>query len=323
MGHIERAVRVAVLVREGANAAANGQRYKHGLRGLLEHLDHGHVLQGEVSKARDIEEGDLICALLIVSTCQVHRLAKVAHLARFTHVILVPLGHHQITCVIGPDVQARNDALGQARARAIHRHGVAGFSVGLEEVVKQLKAELSALFRVKLSGHDIARLYTADKFIRIVRGRQDNVVAVRGHVKGVDKVKLLLACQAIEQARRLPGPQPVPPDVRDRQVGLESLDSARDDTQARHARGLFTGFKQDLQTQAYAEVRPVLPEVCLERLRVALVVQGGHHAAEVAHARADQLVGVQDVIGVLSHVNRVTELANRVDHASDIAGTVV
>jgi len=111
---------LAVGVRELADAAADGERHKHALAGRLQHRQHGQVAQREVAEAGDVEEGDLVGALLEVARRQVDGRAQVAHVARaalLAHVVLVALGDHQVAGVVAAHVQAGDDALGQALGR--------------------------------------------------------------------------------------------------------------------------------------------------------------------------------------------------------------
>ena len=58
-------------------------------------------------------KGHLIGPFLKIAAGQIHRFAQVAHTARFSHIVLVALGHHQISLVVGTHIQAGDDALGQ------------------------------------------------------------------------------------------------------------------------------------------------------------------------------------------------------------------
>ena len=107
----------AVLVGEIPDAAADGQRHENVSGRFLEHLDHGHVFQGEIPEPGDVQKSDLVGPLLEVASGQFHRFAQVAHVSVFTHIVLVAFGHHQIAPVVGTHIQAGNDALGQAGLR--------------------------------------------------------------------------------------------------------------------------------------------------------------------------------------------------------------
>ena len=78
-----------------------------------QHLQHGQILQGEIAKAGDVEKGDLVGPLLVIAPGQVHRLAQVADLPFFAHVVLVALGDHQVAPIVGAHIQAGDDPLGQ------------------------------------------------------------------------------------------------------------------------------------------------------------------------------------------------------------------
>lgn len=50
-GHLQRRVVLAAAVGELADTAAHGERHKHALAGLAQHLQHGQVAQREVAEA--------------------------------------------------------------------------------------------------------------------------------------------------------------------------------------------------------------------------------------------------------------------------------
>ena len=98
-------------------AAADGQGHEHVAGSLLKHLQHGHVRQGEIPETGNVEKGDFIGPLFVVALGQGHRFAQIADVAFFAHIILVPLGDHQVTPVVGAHVQTGDDPFGQPRCR--------------------------------------------------------------------------------------------------------------------------------------------------------------------------------------------------------------
>ena len=86
-------------VLQGADAAAYGDRHEHLLDSLAHHVGHG--LAGFVGGG-DVQEDDLVCALLGVVGGQLHRVTGVADVDK-----VHALDHPSI-----PDVQARDNAFG-------------------------------------------------------------------------------------------------------------------------------------------------------------------------------------------------------------------
>mmetsp|Transcript_7877 Transcript_7877/g.26155 ORF Transcript_7877/g.26155 Transcript_7877/m.26155 type:complete len:311 (+) Transcript_7877:66-998(+) len=104
--HLEARVRPPFRVGKVADAAAHGERDEHRLARALHHLEHRRVLERKIAVPRNVEEGDLVGALVKVALRELDGLAKVAHVAaaatvaavagirRLPHVVRVALGHH-------------------------------------------------------------------------------------------------------------------------------------------------------------------------------------------------------------------------------------
>ena len=90
----------ATYVVDRPNSATHGQRYEHLACYLLDHPDHGIALIGG---CRYIEKGELVRALLIVTTGNLHRVSGVAYVDEL-HPFDDPSGIH---------VQTRDNAFGE------------------------------------------------------------------------------------------------------------------------------------------------------------------------------------------------------------------
>src|SRR5690606_11393849 len=103
----------AVNVVQAANAAADGQRDKHLARHRLDHVDRGLAV---VRACGDVEEGDLVGALLVVARRHFDRVAGVADVDEI----------HALDHATVVDVEAGNDALGQAHRRRAYLPNTGG-----------------------------------------------------------------------------------------------------------------------------------------------------------------------------------------------------
>eukprot|EP00312_Isochrysidales_sp_CCMP1244_P035710 CAMPEP_0202757430 /NCGR_PEP_ID=MMETSP1388-20130828/16363_1 /ASSEMBLY_ACC=CAM_ASM_000864 /TAXON_ID=37098 /ORGANISM="Isochrysis sp, Strain CCMP1244" /LENGTH=373 /DNA_ID=CAMNT_0049425321 /DNA_START=49 /DNA_END=1168 /DNA_ORIENTATION=+ len=119
VGDLQRGRACSLRVDEVLDAASDAERDEAGARRLGEHFEHRQVRQRALAEARDVEESDLVCPLLVVPPRQRHRLAQVAHLAAalLAAVVLVALGHHEVARVVGAHVEAGDDAAARARGQ--------------------------------------------------------------------------------------------------------------------------------------------------------------------------------------------------------------
>ena len=91
----------AVGIGEAADAAADGERHEDVLARLLDQRQHRRVVERKVAEAGDVEEGELVGALLVILARERDGLAEVADLAAaraalvlLAHVVLVALRAH-------------------------------------------------------------------------------------------------------------------------------------------------------------------------------------------------------------------------------------
>eukprot|EP00754_Rhynchopus_humris_P016289 Rhum_TRINITY_DN14506_c20_g1::Rhum_TRINITY_DN14506_c20_g1_i1::g.95513::m.95513 len=336
--HVDGAVELAAVgVREGADAAADAERHEDALRCLPQHLEHGLVLERRAAEGRDVQEGDLVGAVLVVTLRQLHRLAQVAHLtlcvvrALLTHVVLVALRHNDVAAVVRAHVEARDDPLRHLRLRLLLLPPVALLHLRLvlvrhlQEVLDQRKPLRRALLRVELRREHVALLHGGHDALPAVVGRREDPLRRRVlHVRheGVHEVVVRLR---VDQVRLLPDTHAVPADRRHGAAVLHSepRDLARDDAEALNARGLLALLEERLHAEAHAEKRLACLDVVANRLHKAEVVQAPHRGAERSDTREDQAVSLHDLRGGGGHLHRPSEVLDGVDDAADIAGAVV
>ena len=113
-GHLQRGVLLPVLVREAADAATNGKRHEAALARVAHHLEHRRVSEWEIAKTSDVQEGDLIGAVLEILLRERYGVPEVSHLAAVSllaHVVLVALRHDEIASIVRAHVHACDEAL--------------------------------------------------------------------------------------------------------------------------------------------------------------------------------------------------------------------
>mmetsp|Transcript_5664 Transcript_5664/g.15837 ORF Transcript_5664/g.15837 Transcript_5664/m.15837 type:complete len:319 (-) Transcript_5664:755-1711(-) len=123
--HVQRGPgRVSLRVCVGANAAAHRERHEDALGCLLEHAQHGHILEHALAEAGNVQEGDLVSALVVVALRELDGLPQIAHgalgvggFALLANVVLVALRHHEIALVVSAHVKAGDDAPRKGRGR--------------------------------------------------------------------------------------------------------------------------------------------------------------------------------------------------------------
>mmetsp|Transcript_5421 Transcript_5421/g.20354 ORF Transcript_5421/g.20354 Transcript_5421/m.20354 type:complete len:355 (+) Transcript_5421:880-1944(+) len=176
--HLQRGVGDAVGVGEISNAAAHGEGDEDGLGRPSQHLEHGRVRQRQVPVPGDVQERHLVRALLEVLARELDGFAEVTNVAPvvlLANVVRIPLGHHQVTGVVGPDVEARDDALGEARVDARGGFGLGPraplVGVTLEEVSEDGQSLLARLFRVELARRHLALLHRRDELPAVLARR--------------------------------------------------------------------------------------------------------------------------------------------------------
>ena len=338
-------------------------RHKQTLAGRLEHAEHRRVPQRRVAEARDVEKRDLVRALLVVARGELDGFAQVADLAACTsirplpHVVLVALGHDEVSRIVAADVEARHDALGHTFG-----HGGSGSSsrnssggggggggsskiptstnMSPEKGSQKVQPSLAALLGVKLRRHHVALADGRDKVDAIARGRVDPFLGARTDAKRVDKVESRRvergSVHASLRRRRALSPRrrEVPPNVRNRERAPSLLDHhparkprdlSLDDAQTSDARRLVAALKQGLHAEANAKERAVRRAVLLQRRSQPSLVQHRHRGAKGADARKYEALDLvrQQLLGCGNVHDTVTQLANGVANAPDVARAIV
>ena len=95
-------------VLDHAHAAADGKRDEHLFSHLFDHVQDDVAIVGA---GGDVEEGDLVCTLLVVAAGDLHRVAGIAQLDEIDALDHAP----------GLHVQAGDDALGQHQQRSLEK----------------------------------------------------------------------------------------------------------------------------------------------------------------------------------------------------------
>ena len=107
----------SVCVDSVANTTSYRQRYEDGFAGSAQDFEHGCISDGAVAEGGNVEEGDLVGALLVVLLRHVDWLAQVAHSSigiLLSHIVLVALCNHQIAVVVRSHVETCDDSPCQA-----------------------------------------------------------------------------------------------------------------------------------------------------------------------------------------------------------------
>mmetsp|Transcript_41032 Transcript_41032/g.95811 ORF Transcript_41032/g.95811 Transcript_41032/m.95811 type:complete len:276 (-) Transcript_41032:161-988(-) len=269
-------------------------------RGLAEHLQHGQIGKGAFPEAGDVEESDLVGALLVVSSRERDGLAEVAHVAlagrSLAHVVLVALGDDQIARIIRAHVEARDDALAKpGRERARHRRGLRRWRLVdriADERLEQAQADGTRLLRMELHGRDAPPGDAAHVRLAVPRQAERPRRELGGgcHSERVHKVKSVAQLDAVEQRRLLLWGDAIPPNLRDGEafVDVESADPPRQQPEPLAARAFVRALEECLHAQADAEKRPIGAHICAQRLDEALHLQHLHTIAKRAHAREEK-----------------------------------
>ena len=114
------------------------------------------------------------------------------------------------------------------------------YNLSVEEVFKDVQADIAGLFRVKLRGENISMFNGGGDFFAVSGGRGDNILVVGAGVIAVHEIKIRLAAQARKKfgAAELNG---IPAHVRYLQIArVDSLDGAAKNFQTVDARAFFT-----------------------------------------------------------------------------------
>ncbi|KAJ0165294.1 hypothetical protein CTA2_11724 [Colletotrichum tanaceti] len=297
----------AVRVDRVADAAADGQGHEDGLGGAAEDLEHGRVGERAVAEAGDVEERDLVGALLVVAPRHLDGLAEVAHvaaLALVAHVVLVALCDDEVALVVCAHVEAGDDAARQAVAEGGRRlvrdggRGVGGQGGGagaVEEGAEAAQAGGARLLRVELGGEDVAAGEGADKGLAAVGARGDGpalgleVSRGVGVLVGVDVVVLGVRAEVVEA--RAGGVGAVPADVGDGLVGgVEAAEAALCEAEAGDLGVLGGALEDGLQADADAHEGLARGDVGGDGGEEAGLGELGEAVAEVADARQDQFL---------------------------------
>ena len=333
--HLQRGVGHAVGVGEISNAAAHGEGNEDGLGRPSQHLEHGRVRQRQVPVSRDVQERHLVRALLEVLARELDGFAEVAHVVPvilLSNVVGIPLGHHQVPRVVGPDVEARDDALGEAEV--VRVRGEFGLrparapllGVALEEVSKDGQSLLAGLLRVKLARHHLALLHRRDELPAVLARRQHPVLVgdVRGGAVRVDKVQPVPGWDVGHEPGVALKVQGVPSDVRDDEaVAAELAHDAGDDAEALHPSALLAAVEQQLQAEADAHERLAGRDVVLDGVDEPARREDVHGGPVRADAREDELVRGGDARGVVHGLDREAQGLDGVANAPNVAGAVV
>ena len=290
---------------------------------------------------RDVEDSDLVCALLVVALGESDGLAEVAHVplgglvARLlAHVVLVALGAHQVAVVVGAHVHARDHALAEARRRVGLRGGRErpgghgrGRARGGEEVGEQREPDLPGLLRVELARGHRAAAHRRHVPLAVVGRGEDGGAELGGEGDSVrvDEVDGGVGRQAGDERRLLLDPQRVPPDLRHGAPALagEARDGAGKHAEPGDARALLARLEEGLQAEADAKVRPIRLDVLAQGLHPAALRQHLHAPAERADARKDEHLRRRDLIGRADERHLATDRRERVQKRSHVARAVV
>mmetsp|Transcript_38416 Transcript_38416/g.115118 ORF Transcript_38416/g.115118 Transcript_38416/m.115118 type:complete len:473 (-) Transcript_38416:577-1995(-) len=265
----------------------HGQRYEDALGRFLQHLQHGKVADDALTERRNVEEGDFVGPLAVVAGGEGDGLAEVAHSAPaggggcrvplifvFADVVLIPLGHDEISGVVGAYVERDDDALDQLGLglRIDGEGGGLGQGAvlhGLQKSLDDIQTGPSALLGMELRRHHGPPLHGADVPLPPVRRGRQYPLLVRlpqRRVVRMDEVHLLAVVDMREYGAVLMTNPAVPADVRDGPDLriVESHDRPRNRPQPRQgfvrsAGGmrLLARFEQSLHAEAYSEVRPI------------------------------------------------------------------
>ena len=114
------------------------------------------------------------------------------------------------------------------------------YNLSVEEVFKDVQADIAGLFRVKLRGENISVLNGGGDIFAVSGGRGDNVLVGGAGVIAVHEIKIRLAAQARKEfgVAEFNG---VPAHVRNLQIArVDSLDLPTKNFQPVDARAFFT-----------------------------------------------------------------------------------
>ena len=327
----------AVRVGRASDAPAHRQRHEHALRRPAQDFQHGQVTQRGLPEARDVEEGHLIRAFLVITARQVDGLAQVAHITaaparrpiallagagRLPHIVLVALGDDQVARIVGPDVQAGDDPAGEApgagrgrrgggrrggRARSARGLSRTATRPALQEAAQHVQPRPARLFRVELGGAHVPLAHGCNEVAAIVAGG-GHPVHVGGRRLRPERVHEIDAppVEAGQQGRGrgLADLQVVPADVGDGQgvgtlVAGEPADGARDEAQAGDAPVFFRPLKQELEAEADAQEGAPRPHVVSQGAVQPAFLEGAHGLLVGADAREDEAFSAGQVGGGL------------------------
>src|SRR5688572_8512629 len=115
----------------------------------------------------------------------------------------------------------------------------------------------------------------------------------------------------------------VPTDVRNREFGLKPLHTPSKHSESGHPGGLVTAFEQRLETETNPEKRPVGAQVLTQGLPESQGSELVHHAAEAAHSRKHQHLGIEDVATAARHLHGLPHMLEGIDHTANVSGPVV
>lgn len=303
-GDLERGARRAVRVDAVLDAAADRERDEDGLGGGAHDGEHGLVPEGRVPEGGDVEEADLVGPGGVVPCGERDGLPEVAHRAGglvlqagsvagghglLAHVVLVAFCDDKVALVVRPDVHTRDDALREAILR-LRRSRIERRGWLVRELVFRLaqpgmqdaEAGRARLLGVELRAEDVSLAHRRhEDVLAVLRCRVYPVrrlwVAgrgVRGTI-GVDEVVVRPGVDALRRALlRVHEVDGIPAHVRHGLVAArERLDGTRDDAQAIDTWVLGGGSEEDLQADAYTEVRSPRGDVLSQRLQQAFGLQ--------------------------------------------------